>query len=91
MAQKTNSFDRFWGELKRRKVVHVITVYAATAFVILQLVDILTPALLLPTWTTRLVTLFLIIGYPFAIIFSWILDITPEVIKKAIFTKNMNQ
>ena len=31
MAHKTNSFGRFWKELKRRKVIHVITVYAATA------------------------------------------------------------
>jgi uncharacterized protein YbcV (DUF1398 family) len=43
MAQKTNSFEKFWKELKRRKVVHVITVYTAIAFGILQLVDIISP------------------------------------------------
>jgi adenylate cyclase len=82
MAQKTNSFERFWKELKRRKTGKVIVAYAATAFILLQLADILTPALLLPTWTTRLVTLILIIGFPLAIIFSWVFDITPEGIKK---------
>jgi hypothetical protein len=53
MAQKTNSFERFWKELKRRKVVHVITVYFAIAFGILQLVDIIGPSLQWPGGTTR--------------------------------------
>lgn len=39
MSHKTNSFERLWKELKRRKAVQVITVYAATAFVIHELVD----------------------------------------------------
>ena len=82
MAQKTNSFERFWQELKRRKTGKVIIAYAATAFILLQLADILTPALLLPEWTTRLVTLILIIGFPLSIIFSWIFDLTPQGIKK---------
>jgi tetratricopeptide (TPR) repeat protein len=82
MAQKFNSLERFWQELKRRKTGKVIVAYAATAFILLQLADILTPALLLPEWTMRLVTLLLIIGFPIAIIFSWVFDITPEGIKK---------
>jgi TolB-like protein len=82
MAQKFNSLERFWQELKRRKTGKVLVAYAATAFILLQLADILTPALLLPEWTMRLVTLLLIIGFPIAIIFSWVFDITPEGIKK---------
>jgi tetratricopeptide (TPR) repeat protein len=82
MAQKINSFERFWKELKRRKTGKVIIAYAATAFIILQLADILTPALSLPTWTTTLVTLLLVLGFPLAVLFSWIFDITPEGIKK---------
>jgi hypothetical protein len=31
-----NKLSQFWQELKRRKVVRVITVYAAAAFVILD-------------------------------------------------------
>jgi len=34
MADKPDNPTKFWEELKRRKVVHVITVYAAAAFVI---------------------------------------------------------
>jgi tetratricopeptide (TPR) repeat protein len=82
MSESPNKLIRFWQELKRRKTGKVIVAYAATAFIILQLTDILTPALLLPEWTTRLVTLILLIGFPVAVIFSWIFDITPEGIKK---------
>jgi TolB-like protein len=82
MARKTNDIEKFWHELKRRKTGKVIIAYAATAFILLQLADLLTPALLLPEWTTRLVTLILIVGFPIAIIFSWVFDITPEGIKK---------
>jgi tetratricopeptide (TPR) repeat protein len=82
MSESPNKLIRFWQELKRRKTGKVIVAYAATAFILLQLADILTPALLLPSWTTRLVTLLLIIGFPVAVIFSWVFDITPEGIKK---------
>jgi serine/threonine-protein kinase len=82
MAQKTNSLERFWKELKRRKVVHVITVYATIAFVILQLVDIVTDPLRLPESTKALVIVLLCIGFIIAIFVSWVYDITPSGIKK---------
>jgi len=82
MTQPTNKLTQFWQELKRRKVVRVIVVYSAAAFVILEVVDIITPALLLPSWTITLVIVLLAIGFPIAIIFSWIFDITPKGIKK---------
>jgi TolB-like protein/Tfp pilus assembly protein PilF len=82
MAQKTNSFERFWKELKRRKVVHVITVYAAIAFGILQLVDIIGPSLKWPDWTITFVIVLLCIGFIIAVFVSWIYDITPEGVKK---------
>jgi uncharacterized membrane protein len=76
MAHKTNSFERFWKELKRRKVVHVITVYAAIVFGILQLIDIIGPSLKWPDWTMTFVIVLLCIGFVIAIFLSWIYDIT---------------
>ena len=72
----------FFQELKRRKVIRVITVYAAAAFVILELVDILSPSLGLPTWTLNFILVLLCVGFIIAVIFSWIYDITPEGIEK---------
>ena len=72
----------FWQELKRRKVIRVITVYAAAAFVILELVDIVAPSLGLPAWTLNLVIVLLCIGFILSIILSWVYDLTPEGVKK---------
>ena len=73
-----NRLTQFWQELKRRKVVRVITVYAAVAFIILQLIEILAPSLRLPEWTMNLILVMLIVGFIIAIILSWIYDINPE-------------
>lgn len=63
-------------------MVHVIIVYATAAFVILELINNVTEPLKLPEWTTTLVILILLVGFPLAIIFSWIFDVTPEGIEK---------
>ncbi len=73
-----SKISRFWQELKRRNVVRVITVYAASAFAILELVDIIAPSLRLPDWTLNLVLLLLCVGFVIAVIVSWIYDIHPE-------------
>ena len=82
MAQKSNGLEKFWQELKRRKVVRIATVYAAAAFVILQLVDIIAQPLQLPAWTLTLVIVLLCTGFIIAILLSWVYDITPAGVKK---------
>jgi hypothetical protein len=42
------SYPQFFAELKRRQVFKVAAVYGAVGFVVLQLTDILVPALALP-------------------------------------------
>ena len=56
--------------------------YAATAFIIMEAGDIMLPRLGLPDWTVTFIIILLIIGFPIAVIFSWIFDITPEGLKK---------
>ena len=77
-----NKISRFWQELKRRKVIHVITVYAGAAFVIIELVNNIAEPLHLPSWTPTLVIILLAVGFPIALIFSWIFDVTPEGIER---------
>jgi len=60
----------------------VIAMYAGAVYVLLEVVDIITPALLLPSWTVTLVIVLLAVGFPITIILSWIFDITPEGIQK---------
>ena len=82
MPQPTNKITQFWQELKRRKVIKVIAMYAATAFIIMEAGDIMLPRLGLPDWTVTFIIILLIVGFPIAIILSWIFDVTPEGIKK---------
>jgi TolB-like protein/Tfp pilus assembly protein PilF len=78
MPGEQRGLTQFWQELKRRKVVRVITIYAAASFVILQLVEILAPSLRLPEWTMNFILVLLIVGFIIAVILSWIYDIHPE-------------
>jgi len=71
----------FFTELKRRKVIRVAFVYVVVAWLIMQVADVSVPALLLPDWVGRVVTLFLILGFPVALILAWAYDLTPTGIK----------
>ena len=82
MPANPNKLSQFWQELKRRKVVRVMIVYASAAFVIIELVNNVYETLNLPGWTPALILIILAIGFPLSIIFSWIFDVTPEGVKK---------
>ena len=82
MTPKSDIPGNFWRELKRRRVVHVVTVYSAIAFVILQLVDMVGEPLKLPDWTWAFVIVLLCIGFIISVFLSWVYDITPSGVKK---------
>ncbi|KPL26420.1 MAG: hypothetical protein AMS23_01785 [Bacteroides sp. SM1_62] len=82
MPGEPGNLGQFWQELKRRKVIRVIIVYAAASFVILELVSIVAEPFGLPDWTIKLVFVILCVGLIISIILSWIYDITPEGIEK---------
>jgi hypothetical protein len=82
MPDYTDGPISFWQELKRRKVIHVIIVYATAAFVIIELVNNVYEPLRLPDWTPLLVIVILAIGFPVAITISWIFDISFKGVKK---------
>ena len=71
-------------ELKRRKVFRVAASYAVVAFIIFQLVEILFPIFNFPQWTQQFVVIIILLGFPIAVIFSWVFDKTPENLAKAI-------
>ena len=77
-----NKLSQFWQELKRRRVVHVITVYASAAFVIIELVNNLSEPLNLPANLATIVIIVLAVGFPLAIILSWLFDLTSEGVEK---------
>jgi TolB-like protein/tetratricopeptide (TPR) repeat protein len=62
----------FFAELKRRQMFRVAAAYAVIAWLLLQLINNLTPALRLPEWAATLVVLLLVAGFPITLLFCWI-------------------
>ena len=69
-------------ELKRRNVFRVAVSYVVLSWLILQMGDLLFDLMGLPEWSNRIVLVILLLGFPVAVIFSWIYELTPEGIKK---------
>jgi len=88
MAQKPGKITLFWQELRRRKVIKAAAMYAATAFIVIDASANVLPRLGLPDWTVTFLIILLIVGFPIALILSWIFDMTPEGVKK---TESVNE
>ena len=70
--------SNFFEELKRRKVFRVAASYAVVAFIIMQLVEILFPMFDFPQWTQQFTVIIVLLGFPIAVILSWVFDKTPQ-------------
>jgi len=68
----------FVAELKQRKVFRVATVYLLVAWIAVQAASIALPAFDAPAWVLRVVILLIALGFPFALVLAWALDITPD-------------
>jgi TolB-like protein/predicted Zn-dependent protease len=69
-------------ELKRRSVFKVGAVYAAIAWLLIEVSSTTFPMLRLPEWAPTLVLVLLMIGLPIALILAWAFEITPEGIRR---------
>jgi len=78
----------FFSELRRRNVVRVSIAYLVVSWLLVQAAGVLEPALLLPDWVDRVVTVFLLIGFPVVVIFAWAFEMTPEGVK---LTRDVDQ
>ena len=68
----------FWAELKHRKVFQVAAVYAVVAWLIIQVVSVVSEPLLLPDWFDTAIIVTLAVGFPIALILAWVVDMTPR-------------
>ena len=72
----------FFSELKRRNVVRMGLLYIVASWLALQISDVIFDPLGVPSWVFRLLMTLLALGFPFALIFSWIFELTPEGLKR---------
>jgi len=75
---ETPPYQRFFADLKRRRVFRVMAVYGAVAFGAIQVVDLVLQRLGLPDWTVTLVVWLCLLGFPAAIVLTWAFERTPE-------------
>ncbi len=68
-------------ELKRRNVFRVGIAYAVSAWVLLQIVDLVLENISAPEWVMQVFMLAVAIGFPFALLFAWAFEMTPEGVK----------
>ena len=74
--------DGFFKELRRRNVLRVAFVYLVAAWLILQVADLIVPILGVPAWSSKLIFLLLILGFPISLILAWAFEMTPDGLKK---------
>ncbi len=72
-----SSIGGLWAELKRRRVVRVIVLYAIAGWFVIEVASTVLPNLNLPDWTSTLVTVLVVLGFFIAIMLAWAFDIGP--------------
>lgn len=65
-------------ELKRRNVLRMAALYVVAAWLIMQVAEVVISLANLPDWSGPVVLVALAIGFPIALVFSWIYELTPE-------------
>ncbi|MBT7583682.1 MAG: adenylyl cyclase, partial [Kordiimonadaceae bacterium] len=71
-----------FSELKRRNIFKVAVAYLALGWVLVQITDVVVPALNLPDTLNSIVVYIGIIGFPIALFFAWAFELTPDGLMK---------
>jgi len=75
--------EGFWKDLQRRRVVRVAAAYVAAALAALEGAELVFPRLGLPDRALTVLVVVAALGFPAALILSWIFDVSPEGIVRA--------
>ena len=68
---------RVIGELRRRNVFKVSVAYTILSWLVVKLVDALSPVIGAGDRVIQIVTLLLILGFPVIVLFAWACELTP--------------
>ncbi len=69
-------------ELKRRNVFRVAIAYAIIGWLLVEVASVLFPTFEAPAWVMKVFATVVILGFPIAIVFAWIFEMTPEGLKR---------
>ena len=74
----------FLEELQRRHVWRVAAAYAVAGWLLVQVATQVFPIFHMPDWTAQIVVLLVVLGFPIAVIFAWVYEITPEGVRRTV-------
>ncbi len=72
----------FFNELKRRNVIRVGIAYIVVAWLVAQVLQLFMESFGAPDWVMKTVLILLAAGVPFALLFAWVFELTPEGLKR---------
>ena len=73
-----------FSELRRRNVIKVALLYVVASWLLIWIINHLVDGVGLSAWVSDYVLLLLAIGFPVALIFAWVYEITPSGLQKAV-------
>ena len=74
--------SQLFEELKRRNVFRVVIAYLAVGWLVLQVVQLVLESTSAPDWVMQVFLLAVAVGFPFAVLFAWAYEMTPQGIKR---------
>lgn len=81
-ADRPTALRRFFDDLRRRRVLRVAAVYVVIGWIIIEVSSTVLPPLQLPAWTVTLVIVLVALGFPLAVVMSWMFDLGPRGVER---------
>jgi len=78
-----SALGQFLAELRRRRVIRVLLIYAVAGWVVIQVAATILPGLRVPAWSVTLVIVLVVLGLPLAAILAWAFDMVGGGIRRA--------
>ena len=72
----------FLAEIRRRRVGKVAVAYGAVAWAVTESASVVLPALGVPEWAMTFLVVFLLAGFPIAMVLAWVFDVSPTGIQR---------
>ncbi len=82
MSDQMSGFERWFAEMRRRKVFRVVVVYLVVAWLLVQVADAIFEPMGLPAWSLKLLITLVALGFPLAIALAWAFDVTAKGIER---------
>ena len=79
------AINRFYSELKRRKVIRVGMFYAIGGWLLLQIGEVTFEPLEMPAWAMRSLIYTVVACFPLALVLAWFFDLTRQGVKRDSF------